>query len=131
VKGIPGTEFSEPFAQGMRDRMGVSYCKYGAVADAYPQRLDAIASLKKRLERYEADGNTEWLMDVANFAMIEFMHPRHPQAHFRATDSHESPGRVWASGAVNDHANTTNQENRRRGGSDLVTSGGFYKREGD
>jgi hypothetical protein len=92
---IPATEFSCPFVQGMADRMAVSYCKYGAVAQAYPSRVDAIASLKQRLERYERDGNTEWLMDVANFAMIEFMRPRHPKAHFRATDSKESPGRKW------------------------------------
>lgn len=92
---VPESENSQPFHQGMVDRMGVSFCKYGAVRDAYPHRVDAIESLKKRLERYERDGNTEWLMDVANFAMIEFMHPKHPEAHFRATDSKESPGRVW------------------------------------
>ena len=95
VPAVPATENSEAFHQGMIDRMGVSYFKYGAVADAYPKRVDAIASLKARLDRYDHDGNTEWLMDVANFAMIEFMHPRHPEAHFRATDSKESPGRAW------------------------------------
>ena len=129
--GIPATEFSEQFAQGMADRMAVSYCKYGAVAEAYPARVDAIESLKKRLDKYAQDGNTEWLMDVANFAMIEFMHPRHPAAHFTATDSDRSPGRVWNSGAVTSAANTTSRENRRLGGSDRVTAGGFYKREGD
>lgn len=91
----PSSEFSEEFVQGMLNRMAVSYAKYGAVADAYPSRVDAIASLKARLDRYDRDGNTEWLMDVANFAMIEFMRPRHPEAHFRATDSRESPGRKW------------------------------------
>jgi hypothetical protein len=93
--GVPASEVSQPFVQGMADRMGVSYCKYGRVAEAYPSRVDAVASLRARLERYEATGNTEWLMDVANFAMIEYMHPRHAKAHFRATDSKESPGRVW------------------------------------
>jgi hypothetical protein len=92
-KGIPETEFSPAFVQGMADRMAVSYCKYGAVKDA--GKVDKIASLRARLERYERDGNTEWLMDVANFAMIEFMHPRHPEAHFEATDSKASPGRKW------------------------------------
>src|SRR5262245_34142947 len=91
----PATEYSEQFLQGMVDRMAVSFAKYGAVSDAYPARVDAVASLRKRLERYEQTGNTEWLMDVANFAMIEFMHPRHADAHFRATDSKESPGRKW------------------------------------
>ena len=92
---VPLSEFSGEFVQGMADRMAVSFCKYGRVAEAYPSRVDAIASLRKRLERYEETGNTEWLMDVANFAMIEFMRPRHPKAHFRPTDSKESPGRKW------------------------------------
>jgi hypothetical protein len=111
--------------------MGVSFFKYGPVADAYPNRVDAIASLQKRLDRYAETGNTEWLMDVANFAMIEWMHPRHREAHFRATDSHESPGRVWNNGAETDTANTSGHENIRLGGSKLHTTGGFYHRDGD
>jgi hypothetical protein len=89
------SEMNYTFLQGMADRMDVSFCRYGPVAEAYPHRVDAIASLKDRLDRYAKTGNTEWLMDVANFAMIEFMHPRHPDAHYRPTDSKESPGRRW------------------------------------
>lgn len=92
---VPASETSISFHQGMVDRMAVSFHKYGPVAEAYPEKVDAIKSLVARLERYANDGNTEWLMDVANFAMIEFMHPAHPKAHYRATDSRESPGRVW------------------------------------
>lgn len=126
------SEYSLPFLQGMVDRMIVSFCKYGKVADAYPERVDALASLQTRLKRYEETGNTEWLMDVANFAMIEFMHPRHPGAHFKSTDSHESPGRSNVDGSDRGQvANTTSQENQRLGGSNLRTSGGFYKQEGD
>ena len=123
AKGVPDSEYSDRFDQGRYDRMAISYFKYGLVAEAYPARVDAIASLKKRLEKYEQDGNTEWLMDVGNFAMIEYMHPRHPKAHFRATDSDESPGRAWNSGTVTDAANTTSRENIRRGGSHLTTAG--------
>lgn len=94
-KSVPESEVSEQFLQGMVDRMAVSYHKYGKVADAYPHKVNAIASLKERLRKYEYDGNTEWLMDVANFAMIEFMHPKHKEAHFRPTDSRESIGRLW------------------------------------
>lgn len=86
------SEFSEPFVQGMRDRMQVSYHKYGPVADAR-DKFDFIQSCKDRLKKYQETGNTEWLMDAANFAMIEFMFPSHPDAHFRATESKESPGR--------------------------------------
>jgi hypothetical protein len=95
---LPASEFSEPFVQYMRNRMAVSFHKYGKVADAYPHKVDAIESLKKRLERYTETGNTEWLVDAANFAMIEFMHPRHEVAHFKGTDSNESPGRITTEG---------------------------------
>jgi hypothetical protein len=102
--------------------MSVSFCKYGAVANAYPAKVDAIESLRKRLDRYVETGNTEWLMDVSNFAMIEFMHPRHPQAHYKPTDSADSPGRVWNSGAITQESNTLVVENRRKP---------LYSRDGD
>lgn len=89
----PSSEFSADFVQAMRDRMAVSYAKYGPLADAFPHKVNAIEDLRRRLDEYLSTGNTEWLVDVANYAMIEFMHPSHHKAHFRATDSHESPGR--------------------------------------
>jgi hypothetical protein len=121
ASGVPESEFSLKFVQGMYDRMGVSFFKYGKVADAYPARVDAISSLFVRLIRYlgpemfaalaasaieaipdieaaphrRSHGNTEYLMDAANFAMIEYMHPRHPDAHFEGTDSDASPGRMF------------------------------------
>lgn len=116
---VPTSEFSIPYVQGMADRMGFSYGKYGEVAKAYPEKVNAIESLKQRLKRYEEDGNTEWLMDVGNFAMIEFMHPRHPQAHYRPTDSKESPGRQWNNGAI--HA----------GSNDNREAAVVYRRSGD
>lgn len=96
IKIVPGTEseVSQPFLQGMADRMAASKFKYGPVALS-KGKVDPIKSLKVRLDNYERTGNAEWLMDVGNFAMIEFMHPSHPDAYFRATDSRESPGRVW------------------------------------
>ncbi len=90
----PGTEVSETFVRGMRDRMATSFFKYGAVADAYPHKVNAIESLQARLEKYYDTGNTEWLIDAANFAMIEFMHPSHRRAHFKPTEAGESPGRA-------------------------------------
>jgi len=88
----PPTEISTRFLQEMVDRMATSFYKYGPVADNYPENHRALDSLLMRLERYETTGNTEWLIDVANFAMIEFMHPAHRQAHYRATSAEESPG---------------------------------------
>jgi hypothetical protein len=66
-------------------------------------------------------------MDAGNCAMIEFMFPQHPNAHFRATDSTESPGRSRReTGDLTQEANTHEEENRRRG-----AGIGVYKREGD
>ncbi len=94
----PPSEYSIPFLQGMVDRMAMSSNTYGLVADAYPHKVDALKSLRLRLQKYLETGNTEYLMDVANFAMIEFMHPSLSNAHFKAEDSGKSPGRVWGDG---------------------------------
>ncbi len=119
LKAAPESEFSTTFTQGMANRMAVSYHKYGLVAEAYPKKVDAIESLKTRLKLYMEGGevkgvriqagNTEYLMDVANFAMIEFMHPKHPKAFFKATDASGSPGRNWNDGELTDAPHGENQ----------------------
>ncbi len=95
---LPASEFSDRFIEYMRNRMAVSFHKYGKVADAYPTKVDALKSLAQRVEKYRDTGNTEWLVDAANFAMIEFMCPSHLDAHFKGTDSGESPGRTTVGG---------------------------------
>ena len=109
-KSVPDTEFSMVFLQGMVDRMGVSYFKYGPVAEA-KGKINEIESLKIRLNKYLETGNTEYLMDVANFAMIEFMQPSHPRAYFRPTDARESPGRVWQPDEFDGSVETSQRSN--------------------
>lgn len=92
---IPQSQIDIPFLQGMLDRMATGYYMYGSIRDSAIKKRDMLASLRRRLTKYEETGNTEWLMDVANIAMIEFVQPSHPQAHFKPTDSHESPGFKW------------------------------------
>lgn len=101
------TEFSNRFIEGMKERMVVSFYKYGPIETGFPEKVDAIASLMQRLRKYAESGNTEYLMDAANFAMIEFMRPRHPSAHFESTDDEDSPGRVSATtGRVDKQSNS-------------------------
>jgi hypothetical protein len=38
-------------------------------------------------QKYKETGNTEFLADVANFAMIEFMFPQHEKKNYKPTDS--------------------------------------------
>lgn len=73
----------------------MSFSTYGLVREAYPEKVDALKSLQIRLRKYQETGNKEYLADVANFAMIEFMHPGHPKSHYEAVDSNVSPGRKW------------------------------------
>jgi len=91
---VPTTEAGREFHQAMLDRMATSYFKYGTMAGAAEAGVDQIESALKRIERYRETGNTEWLADVANMVMMEFHHPQHPEAHYRPTDSTESPGRA-------------------------------------
>ena len=93
-KDCPASEYSLEFLQGMIYRMGLSYHKYGKVADAYPHKVNSIESMHMRLDKYMATGNTEYLIDAANQLMIEFAHPSHPNAFFKPTDSDGSPGRA-------------------------------------
>lgn len=123
------SQVSCEFLRGMASRMAMSMEKYG---DVHQSNIDGVKCCEKRIEKYRETGNTEYLMDAANFLMIEFMKPRRQDAHFRATDSAESPGRVSADGRdIGHEANTSGHENVRRGGSSMRTSGGFYQREGD
>jgi hypothetical protein len=88
---ILSTEYYSEFDDLRKNRMVMSYYKYGPVEENYGQKLvSAIENLKKRLEMYEKTGNTEYLCDIANFSMIEFKYPQHPNAHFN--DLSESPG---------------------------------------
>ncbi len=92
---IPDSEFSEHFVELMRNRMGMSYYKYGPIKRAFPKLVDAIETMEKFISIYKKTGNTERLVDAANYLMIEFMYPRHENAHFQPTESKDSPGRKW------------------------------------
>lgn len=147
----PRFTYEEEFVQMMRNRMVMSYPKYGPVKENIQgHHTNTLKNIRKRLDLYEETGNTEWLIDVGNMCMIEWWYPqvgthyvrtgqetvfaemcmtrldiiklcledyeriknsdtmvnicglcmlewknpKHPNAHFRATDSHESPGLV-------------------------------------
>lgn len=92
------TEYSLYFDDLRKKAMLNSFYKYGSLKlNAKGNLSDTIKNLKVRLALFEETGNTEWLVDVANFAMIEFMYPQHSKAHYKATSSEESPGLVGLS----------------------------------
>lgn len=78
--------------QKMANRMSVSQHKYGDLESNYPTPKNSLKTAKERLDLYYSTGNTEFLLDAANQLVIEHLFPTHKNAHFRATDSDESPG---------------------------------------
>ena len=97
--GVPLTEFDPDFAAKMVRAMMVSYFKYGRVADAYPLKFDALSDVRARMTKYRQTGNKHYLVDAANFAMIEAMHPAPERnAEWMGNDAADSPGRTTASG---------------------------------
>lgn len=99
---ILGHEFSADFVEKMKAAVLVSFFKYGAIKDD-AGKINFIASANERFRKYAETGNTEWLVDVANYAMFEFMFPSHPNAHFEGTDADQSPGRIVARTNKTDH----------------------------
>lgn len=74
--------------------MVVSYHKYGSAQKNFGEgRVDAIGSLELCLDKFKRTGNTEYLLDVANYAMFRYMYPM-PNEYFKATDSKDSAGTV-------------------------------------
>lgn len=87
-------EYSTEFDKLRKSRVEVSYFKYGPARDNFGSgRVDAIGSLELCLEKFKKTGNTEYLLDVANYAMFRYMYPL-PGEYFKATDSDESAGTV-------------------------------------
>lgn len=84
--------FSEPFVNKMKNAIETSHYKYGYASLTYPKLAQAYKCIKERLELYEKTHNTEYLVDVANFAMLEFMFPAFEDSVYKPTDSDESPG---------------------------------------
>lgn len=91
---ILNTEYSSEFDKLRQNRVELSYYKYGPARENFGSgRVDAIGSLELCLDKFKKTGNTEYLLDVANYAMFRYMYPM-PGEFFKATDSKDSAGTV-------------------------------------
>ena len=85
-------DFSEEFVNKMRNAIEMSHYKYGWMSNTYPELAQAVKCIQERLDLYNETHNTEYLIDIANFAMIEYKHPSYEDAKYTPTDSNKSPG---------------------------------------
>lgn len=90
---ILSVQFSEDFVRKMKARVFVGFHRYGQSKQyAETNQYDIIETIKARLKLYQDTGNQEHLVDAANFIMIEYMYPQHPNAHFESV-AEEDPNR--------------------------------------
>lgn len=86
-------EYSEEFDGLRKNRVKMSFYKYGPASVNFGEKIvNALESSERCIEKYRKTGNTEYLLDAANYIMFEYMFPSVPGAYFRATDSSESAG---------------------------------------
>lgn len=86
------TEWSPEFEQLMRNRLLMGAFRYGTMAekrrDATKNRWDLMGAIDSKVKLYEETGNTEYLVDAANYLMLAFEFDPHPKKHFQALDDH-------------------------------------------
>lgn len=83
---IMDEQVSFEFLALMSSRMVTGYFRYGTVKE---NKFDSVGDIPRRLRLYQESGNLEYLVDVANLAMVEFLRPLHPKAHFDSIDDGE------------------------------------------
>lgn len=94
MDNILNTEYSTEFDKLRQNRVRQSYYKYGPARKNFGEgRVDAIGSLELCLDKFKKTGNTEYLCDVANYAMFRFMYPM-PGEFFKTTSDKESAGTI-------------------------------------
>lgn len=85
------SEWSEEFENLQRNRLQMGAFRYGKMAKtqeelAKKQPYLRVDSIRKRLDLYEKTGNKEYLVDISNLSMLEFVECHHPNAHFESID---------------------------------------------
>lgn len=94
MNDILKSEYSQQFDRERQYRVEVSYHKYGSARDNFASgRVDALATAELCIDAFKKDGNTEHLIDAANYLMFRWMYP-YPGEYFRSTDSTHSVGTV-------------------------------------
>ena len=89
---ILNRDFSKEFVEKMKHAILLSHEKYGWMSETYPELAQAIKCIDDRVKAYMETHNKDYLVDIANFAMIEYMHSMFPDAHYTPGDSDKSVG---------------------------------------
>lgn len=89
---ILSRDFSDEFVAKMKNAIEMSHHKYGWASKTYPELAQAIKCIQDRVDAYNKTHNKDYLVDIANFAMLEYMYPMFKDAHYTPGDSDKSVG---------------------------------------
>lgn len=89
---ILSRDFSDEFVVKMKNAIEMSYHKYGWASKTYPELAQAIKCIQDRVDAYNKTHNKDYLVDIANFAMLEYIYPMYSDAHYTPGDSDKSVG---------------------------------------
>lgn len=82
MKSLYASEWSPRFEELMRNRLVMGAMRYGLLHAPGKPSYDRTKGMVKRLEQYRQTGNTEFLVDLANLALLEFEEGKHPNKHW-------------------------------------------------
>lgn len=86
LRDLMMTEWNEEFEELARNRLVMGALRYGLFRDPEKAAYDYLGAIEDKVKFYRETGNDELLVDIQNYAMLEFTLGRHPQKHFAATD---------------------------------------------
>ena len=86
------SDYSQKFDEIRKSLVQQSHFKYGKASRNFATgNVDALGCMKKCLAKFEETGNTEYLADLANYAMFRYMWPAKGE-YFKHTGSDKSAG---------------------------------------
>ena len=80
------SEWSSEFEVLMRNRLIIGALRYGLLGTEGKPHYDRVPNMIKRLNAYATTGNQEYLVDVANLCLLEFVEGQHPNKHWHPVD---------------------------------------------
>lgn len=76
------SRWNSSFIDLMRNRIKMGRLRYGPSTNKY----NYGEGIKRKLNRYNETGNKEYLVDIANYAMLEFETPYKENTYFKPDD---------------------------------------------
>lgn len=83
------TEWSDEFEKLMRNRRILGAIRYGRTNAKGKPKYDRVNTMRRKIDLYERTKNKEALVDLANYAMVEFQEPTIEGTYFEAADDQD------------------------------------------